>query len=75
MIQKEVGEKIKHDAIKKSFLWRLVNNQYQIRYRKTIPAKAFSPAPRVESCLVSCHPTSVKSLDHSRLVKFLDLIS
>lgn len=53
MVQKEVADKIKSDAEKKSFLWRLLNYQYEVRYLKTVPAKAFNPAPKVQSAIFS----------------------
>lgn len=53
MIQKEVWEKIKTDAKKKSMLWFLLNLNYEIKYLKTIPSTDFSPPPKVDSCLVS----------------------
>jgi len=52
MIQKEVWEKIKVWARKKSYLRWLLNYNYEVKYLKTVPAKSFSPAPRVDSCLV-----------------------
>ncbi len=53
MIQKEVADKIKHDAEKKSFLWWLLNYHYDVLYLKTVPAKAFSPKPKVQSSIIS----------------------
>ncbi len=53
MVQKEVADKIRSDAEKKSFLWRLLNYQYDVKYLKTVPAKAFSPAPKVQSAIFS----------------------
>jgi 16S rRNA (adenine1518-N6/adenine1519-N6)-dimethyltransferase len=53
MMQKEVGDKIHSDAGKKSYLWWLLNHSYDVRYAKTVPAKAFRPAPRVQSCLIA----------------------
>ena len=52
MIQKEVGDKIKTDAHKKSYLWRLLNYAYQVEYTQTVPPSAFSPAPKVHSCVL-----------------------
>ena len=52
MIQKEVWEKIKTDAGKKSMLYFLLNYNYKITYLKTVPAEDFDPAPKVDSCLV-----------------------
>ena len=53
MVQKEVADKIKTDAPKKSYLWRLLNYQYEVTYLKTVPAKAFTPAPKVQSAIFS----------------------
>ena len=53
MVQKEVADKIRTDAAKKSFLWRLLNYQYTVKHIKTVPAKAFSPAPKVQSAIFS----------------------
>lgn len=53
MVQKEVADKIKTNADKKSYLWRLLNYQYDVTYLKTVPAKAFSPAPKVQSAIFS----------------------
>ncbi|MBP6910057.1 hypothetical protein KBC03_00430 [Patescibacteria group bacterium] len=53
MVQKEVADKIKHDAEKKSFLWRLLNYNFDVLYLKTVPAKAFSPRPKVQSSIIS----------------------
>lgn len=53
MVQKEVADKIRTDAEKKSFLWRLLNYQYTVKHIKTVPAKAFSPAPKVQSAIFS----------------------
>jgi 16S rRNA (adenine1518-N6/adenine1519-N6)-dimethyltransferase len=76
MIQAEVGEKIKRDAGKKSYLYRLLNYAYHVEYLKTVPAKAFNPAPKVKSCLVSLAKKSVlPQLSFERLVEFLDLFS
>lgn len=71
MIQKEVADKIKHDAEKKSFLWWLLNYHFEVKYLKTVPAKAFSPAPKVQSSIISlrrkkdtpgCHYGQMKAL-------------
>lgn len=52
MIQKEVADKIKSDAEKKSFLRRMLNYFYDVTYLKTVPAKAFSPKPKVQSSII-----------------------
>lgn len=76
MIQKEVWEKIKIDAEKKSYLWWLVNYNYDVKYLKTVPAKAFSPAPKVDSCLVEFKKKKEKlKIDFVDLLFLLDNIS
>ena len=40
-------------AKKKSYLWWLVNRAYTVEYVKMVPAKCFSPAPKVKSCLTT----------------------
>lgn len=78
MIQQEVGEKISYDAHKKSFLRRLLNYTYDVKYLKTIPARAFSPPPKVKSCLISLTPkikSSIPDIDFDKLYMTLDLIS
>ena len=52
MIQKEVADKIKHDAEKKSFLRWMLNYHYDVFNLKTVPAKAFSPKPKVQSSII-----------------------
>ncbi|HCB51141.1 TPA: hypothetical protein DEP21_00945 [Patescibacteria group bacterium] len=52
MIQKEVADKIKSDADKKSYLRWLLNYAYEVKYLKTVPPKAFKPAPKVTSAIV-----------------------
>lgn len=74
MIQDEVGEKIKTDSKKKSFLWWLVNYAYDIIYWKTVWAKSFNPAPKVKSCLVEFKIKTEKiGLDFDKLLEFLEL--
>lgn len=76
MIQKEVGEKIKTDAKDKSYLRRLVNYAYEVKYLKNVPAKAFNPAPKVDSCLVEFVLKDIKlDIDFSKFQILLDLIS
>lgn len=53
MVQKEVADKVRYDAEKKSFLWWLLNYHFEVKYLKTVPAKAFSPAPKVQSAIIS----------------------
>ncbi|NOZ44781.1 MAG: hypothetical protein GXP45_06695 [bacterium] len=78
MVQEEVGQKIKHNAQKKSFLRRLVNYAYEVYYLKTVAADSFSPAPKVKSCLVSFSPkkkTNIPNIDFDELYHLLDQIS
>jgi 16S rRNA A1518/A1519 N6-dimethyltransferase RsmA/KsgA/DIM1 with predicted DNA glycosylase/AP lyase activity len=76
MVQKEVADKVKSDAEKKSFLWRLLNYQYDVRYHKTVPAKAFSPAPKVQSAVFSLvAKASVPTFSYTLMVALLERIS
>lgn len=76
MVQKEVADKIRSDAEKKSFLWRLLNYQYEVKYLKTVPAKAFNPAPKVQSAIFSLVAKPTKpSFDYQDMVWVLDQIS
>ena len=53
LIQKEVAEKIMTAATKKSYLRWLLNNHYDIFYQFTVPPRAFTPPPKVDSAVVS----------------------
>lgn len=76
MIQDEVGQKIKSDAKKKSYLWRLINRWYSVEYVKMIPAKCFSPAPKVKSCLIRVKKKrKTEAVDAHKLEDFLNLVS
>ncbi|MDR0651118.1 MAG: hypothetical protein LBG59_07155 [Candidatus Peribacteria bacterium] len=76
MVQEEVGEKIRYDAKKKSYLYRLLNYAYQVEYLKSVPAKAFSPAPKVKSCIISLvKKAEVPAFSFDVLVSFLDDVS
>lgn len=76
MMQKEVGEKIRTDAGKKSYLRRLLNHSYDVTYAKTIPAKAFRPAPKVSSCLIALTPKQTpRPIPFDTLVSFLDVFA
>ncbi|MDD2536944.1 MAG: rRNA adenine N-6-methyltransferase family protein [Candidatus Absconditabacteria bacterium] len=73
MIQDEVGQKIRHDAQKKSYLYWLLNYGYEVSYLKTVPAKAFTPAPKVRSCMVGLYKKSeLPQIPFDTLVSFLD---
>ena len=76
MIQNEVGEKIMSTAKKKSYLWWLVNRTYVVDYVKMVPAKCFSPAPKVKSCLVRfIKKDSPENVEQKKLENFLNLYS
>lgn len=76
MLQDEVWQKIKSDAKKKSFLRWLLNYWYEVKYLKMVPAKAFSPAPKVKSCLVELRIKNEKlRIERDKLIVFLDLYS
>ncbi len=76
MVQDEVGQKIKSDAKKKSYLWRLLNYWCDVTYLKWVPAKCFKPAPKVKSCLVQL---TIKNwelkIDWEKLIEFLELFA
>lgn len=82
MLQDEVWQKIKSDANKKSYLRRLLNYWYSVKYLKSVPAKCFKPAPKVKSCLVNIEmskrqnvETSKSKIKFDELVQFLDLFA
>lgn len=76
MIQKEVGDKIKTDAHKKSYLWRLLNYAYEVQYTKTVPPDAFSPAPKVHSCVLwITRKLHARDIDFPSQLEVLELFS
>lgn len=82
MLQDEVGQKLRFDAKKKSYLWRLINYTYQVIYLKWVPAKCFKPIPKVKSCLVELIPhnefpitNSKGTLEWNNLIDFLHLFA
>ncbi len=75
IVQKEFAEKIATDAKKKSYLWRLLNHNHIVTYHKTIPAKWFSPAPKVDSAIISISPSITQEVDYAKLQFALDKIS
>lgn len=76
LIQKEVWKKIKSDANKKSFLRWLLNYWYEIKYIETVPAKAFNPIPKVDSCLVYLSKLSnKKNINLEEVINFLDIVN
>ena len=76
MVQDEVWEKLRFDADKKSYLYRILNYAYEVQYLKTVPAKAFSPAPKVKSCLIwLIKKNKLPNIPFNELIRFLDLFS
>lgn len=76
MVQKEVADKVRTDAEKKSYLWRLLNYQYEVKYLKTVPAKAFSPAPKVQSAVFSLiAKAEIPAFAYQDMLFILDKIS
>ena len=76
MVQDEVWQKLRFDASKKSYLYWILNYAYEVQYLKTVPAKAFSPAPKVKSCLIwLVKKDRVPNISFEGLIRFLDLFS
>ena len=76
MIQKEVWEKIKTNANKKTMLYFLLNYNYKITYLKTVPAEDFTPAPKVDSCLVRFeYVWWNENIDFEKLQKLLTILT
>lgn len=76
MVQDEVGQKIRSDAKKKSFLRWLLNYGCEVTYLKWVPAKCFKPAPKVKSCLIQLEIKHWKiAIEWNRFVEFLELFA
>lgn len=76
MVQDEVGQKLKTDAKKKSYLRRLLNFFYDVTYLKWVPAKCFKPAPKVKSCLIQLTTKSEQlTIDRDKFIAFLELFA
>ena len=76
MVQDEVWQKLRFDAGKKSYLYWILNYAYEVQYLKTVPAKAFSPAPKVKSCLIwLVKKNKIPNIPFDELIRFLDLFS
>ena len=76
MVQDEVWQKLRFDAGKKSYLYWILNYAYEVQYLKTVPAKAFSPAPKVKSCLIwLVKKDNIPNIQFDELIRFLDLFS
>jgi len=79
LIQKEVAEKIKTDARKKSYLWRLLNYAYDIEYLFTVPPEDFDPPPKVDSAVIRLTLREKPALStfsaYEKMKVFLDIVS
>lgn len=78
LIQKEVAEKIVHNAPKKSFLRWLINYAYDVEYCFSVPPKAFNPPPKVTSAVIRLIPKTLDrlpSLSYETMMVFLDQFS
>ena len=76
MVQDEVGQKLKSDARKKSYLRRLLNYAYDIAYLKGVPAKCFKPVPKVKSCLIQLTAKNEQlNISREKLIEFLELFA
>ena len=76
MVQDEVGQKVKSDAKKKSYLRRLLNYAYDVTYLKWVPAKCFKPAPKVKSCLIQLTMTNDQlPIEWDKFIAFLELFA
>lgn len=76
MVQDEVGQKLRSDAKKKSYLRWLLNYGCTVSYLKWVPGKCFKPIPKVKSCLIQLtnkneHP----AFSFETLVEFLELFA
>ena len=57
-------------------MYWILNYAYVVQYLKTVPAKSFSPAPKVKSCLIwLVRKRSIPNISFSKLIEFLDLFS
>ncbi|MFA7284419.1 MAG: rRNA adenine N-6-methyltransferase family protein [Candidatus Absconditabacterales bacterium] len=75
IVQKEFAEKVHAGAKKKSYLRRLLNHSHVVTYHKTIAAKGFSPAPKVDSAIISIVQTVTQQVDYKAMLILLDKIS
>ena len=54
----------------------LTNYENRYEYLKTVPAKAFSPVPKVKSCLIwLIKKDKLPNIEFDELIRFLDLFS
>jgi len=76
LIQNEVAEKIITKAKKKSYLRRLLNQKYDVKYLKWIPPRAFKPAPKVKSAVIQLTKNNKNlQIEFDDLQNFLDIFA
>lgn len=76
MVQDEVGQKLRSDAKKKSYLRWLLNYACTVTYLKWVPAKCFKPAPKVKSCLIQLTSNSAQPIiERDIFIEFLELFA
>lgn len=78
LIQKEVADKIKTNARKKSYLRWLLNDTYEVEYLLTVPPESFDPPPKVDSAVIVLHCRKVPMLQckkYDRMLALLDIVS
>lgn len=76
MVQDEVGQKLRTDAKKKSYLRWLLNYWCTVTYLKWVPAKCFKPVPKVKSCLIQLiNKNEYLAFSFETLVEFLELFA
>ncbi len=74
MVQKEVWEKIKLTAKKKTYLRWLLNFKNNVNFFKTVSASSFNPIPKVDSCLIEVVKDETKNLNIN-FIKFIKLLN
>lgn len=75
IVQKEFAQKVATEAKKKSYLRWLLNYSHTVQYNKTISAKGFSPAPKVDSAIISIIKGATQNINYEHMLVVLDLIS
>jgi len=76
LVQYEVGAKLDINSTKKSYLWRILNHSYEVSYLKQVPAKAFTPAPKIKSAVIKLTPLKIsRNIDFENMMNFIDQFS
>lgn len=76
LVQNEVWEKLATNSNKRSYLWWLINYNYEVSKLLNVWPDSFTPPPSVDSCLISFvkKPLS-ESIDFDKMLILLDNIS